>query len=1156
MAELDNLYIKIQAEAVKANDAIDRLDDKLERLERALANLNKVNINGFANGVDRLSKAMVSMNQVKTADFTRLAKNLANLSTVNVAGLNNSASAVIMLSKAFGQLSTATQNANNIAIFANALSKLGNKGVQNVIANIPNLSNALQTLFASLANTPQISQNVIDMTNALANLASQGSKVGSSSKAIVSGLNRTNTAMARTTKQATSLASAFGKFYASYFLIIRGVKGLWNAVEDSMDYVETYNYFNVALNKIGEEFGNQFTQFGYDSAESYVDSFGERLNDLNKKMTGYMVGDSGELILAGDMGLGLNIEQMMNFQAKVLSVTNSVGLMGEASVSTAKAVSMLAGDLSSLTNVDVESVMESLTSGLIGQSRALYKYGIDITNNTLQQYAYAEGISKAVSEMTQAEKMQLRLLAILDQSEVAWGDLGNTVDSVANQYRVFQMQIKNLGRTFGSLFLPIIQNVLPYVNGLVISLNNLFTSLGFSMYGDTWLSDLQDGISGSVQGDVGELEDGLEDADDAAKKLKKSLSSFDELDVLSISGVSSAADAEGVIDLTASIADALTDYEKQWNEAFENAENRANEFAEIFATAFRFDEIEENFSSLVGSVTDFTEAIKPFTTGFGQGFLDFFGTIADTTLDLFTNSLDALGNVIEKVPAETLEKFGEGFGVLTASVATFVSLSAVASKFEALSKGFSLLGGTLKSHPILATFTIGYGVLSFIDKYILPDADITESKTAETIATSIETITGALKEAENEFAEDNALADNIGIIYDKWSELNSKVGELTDGEKAMLKVYADQLKQYCKDVIPYISDDGVAFEGVTDKIQETIEKVQLYYRSIAHEKYLGELTSTQISLEYDLEDSKKQINSLYDYIREKNKNLSEEEIQALIDIATNTDFKEVFGRMREGLTSSSMSEIFAFQLGISTKDVEEFTEKVSALRELGQLQIVEKNAEDELNKVNKRIEEITEKYIEYKDAVDKTNESEIKNKIIIEDTGSTFGNLSSTYLPELIKKVKEMKEESSEATKEIKNLSSELDLIGKKKIDIPIQIKPETNMSDYILSKVFPKFPIKTYSVGGFPEDGLFMANHSELVGRFSNGKTAVANNQQITDGIEEAAYRGMMRALSETSSDSNVTVVLEGDANGLFKVVRKKANEYYNTNGKAAFNF
>lgn len=67
-----------------------------------------------------------------------------------------------------------------------------------------------------------------------------------------------------------------------------------------------------------------------------------------------------------------------------------------------------------------------------------------------------------------------------------------------------------------------------------------------------------------------------------------------------------------------------------------------------------------------------------------------------------------------------------------------------------------------------------------------------------------------------------------------------------------------------------------------------------------------------------------------------------------------------------------------------------------------------------------------------------------------------------------------------------------------------------------------PKLNVKWYSGGGFPEDGLFMANHSELVGKFSNGKTAVANNQQIQAGIEEAAYRGFIRAFSQTNGMGN----------------------------------
>lgn len=43
---------------------------------------------------------------------------------------------------------------------------------------------------------------------------------------------------------------------------------------------------------------------------------------------------------------------------------------------------------------------------------------------------------------------------------------------------------------------------------------------------------------------------------------------------------------------------------------------------------------------------------------------------------------------------------------------------------------------------------------------------------------------------------------------------------------------------------------------------------------------------------------------------------------------------------------------------------------------------------------------------------------------------------------------------------------------------------------------------IQRFAQGGFPEDGFFYANHNELVGQFTNGKTAVANNEQIVEGI------------------------------------------------------
>ena len=142
----------------------------------------------------------------------------------------------------------------------------------------------------------------------------------------------------------------------------------------------------------------------------------------------------------------------------------------------------------------------------------------------------------------------------------------------------------------------------------------------------------------------------------AAKKLKKSLSSFDELEVISINGVSNAQDADEVIDLTGSIADALKDYETEWNKAFENAESKASQFAESLTKIFAEANAVEGFSRIVDSVKEFSDVVTPFTQGFGDGFVNFFGELSEITLDAFTTSLDFLGDILEDVDPETLEK--------------------------------------------------------------------------------------------------------------------------------------------------------------------------------------------------------------------------------------------------------------------------------------------------------------------------------------------------------------------------------------------------------------------------------------------------------------------------------------------------------------------
>ena len=508
-----------------------------------------------------------------------------------------------------------------------------------------------------------------------------GGKGGTSGA--TSGLKTYSTTASRAAKSTFSLASAFGKFYASCFLFIRGVKAIGKSIESSMDYIETYNYYNVIMDKIGTEFGDAWKENGYNSADEYAKSFKDRLNKLTGEMTGYKIGKEGGLYATDSIGLGLDPEKIMSYQASIASITNAVGLAGETSINTAKAMSMLAADMSSLRNVDLETVMTNFQSGLIGQSRSLYKYGIDITNNTLAEYALANGIKKKVSEMTQAEKMQLRMLAILAQSKVAYGDMANTINGVANQYRIFKQQVSNLARIIGNLFIPVLQAVLPYVNGFVIALQRLFTWLG-NLMGVKW-DGLMDGIS-SGYNDTGldalgdsadDTTDALDAADKAAKKLKATIHGYDELHVATdpTSGSSSSANTSGGgFDLSGAIGDSLGDYQSAWDEAMKWMENRAGEIA---------DKISDIFEKVykVGKYT-----FNKFKTGFDNAYvsdklqdvIDNFGRIKESNIRVWT-SREVL-SAMERFVSTSIQKVGAISGAF-ASVGTSIAYGIMRNSF-------------------------------------------------------------------------------------------------------------------------------------------------------------------------------------------------------------------------------------------------------------------------------------------------------------------------------------------------------------------------------------------------------------------------------------------------------------------------------------------
>lgn len=683
MADLETLTLQINAESQKAYNAIDKLAQRLNNLSVSIAQIETGKLNQLAFGLHNLSTVVEYMNsKTNKSSYKHIVTNISQLAAINTAGIDTVATSLGGLTNAIAGLANTANVTDNVKQLILALGKLGGKNIERAIANIPKLEKSLGHLLKTFSKIPEINQSIIDFVNSLSNLAAQGSSIGTASNSIKSSLDRFDSSARRATRSSKSLASAIGKMYAEFWIAMRAASGLKKAFMAAADYLEAYNYFDVVAEKIGTD---TFHKAGVGSADEYADAFTSEMKRKLKQMSGLELDLEDRLIKTTNAkSLGLNLTEITQYQASIASITNAMGQAQEVSTATAKAFSMLAADMGSLRNVDYEQVASNLQSALTGQARALYKYGIDLTQATLEQYAYAAGVDKAVSEMTQAEKAQLRLLAILDQSKVAWGDLAHTINSPANQLRMLKNNLAETGTVLGQLFVPIMQKTLPWINGLSIAIKTLLVDIAGLLGIELTLDEFGTGFSDVIEEDT----EAVDDLNKSMKETKKGIREFDELKVIGgdkSKGVSGLADQ---IDLTNEILKATEEYERVWDEAYDRMQSKAQEIAENIGKAL--------------------EPIKEIVEDFHIG--DFFKAgedISDLVISIFDFVSDAIDDVDWEALGKKIGEFIEGikWKDILSSVGNLVG--------EAIQAAFNIWSGSFSVAPFETALITAFGLLKF-----------------------------------------------------------------------------------------------------------------------------------------------------------------------------------------------------------------------------------------------------------------------------------------------------------------------------------------------------------------------------------------------------------------------------------------------------------
>lgn len=453
-------------------------------------------------------------------DLARLAAGIAKLGGKKA---ETAAYSLPFIADGLKQLTTIqVPDTANLSTLAESIAKFGYSKVEKAVVNLPKLTDEIVNLINAVKSTGNVSSNVVQLTQNLAQLAQNAGRINNVGSRLPKIFTSVGNSAKRSKTHVFSLASAIGKIYATYWLLFRIASKIKKAVDISSQLTEVQNVVdNVFQNMTG-------------AANNFAKS---AINDLG--MSELMAKQMSSRFQAMGSAMAISAKQVAKASDFLRDKLRDDATLYERNAKSTAEMSLnitrLAADMASFYNVDYEEVADDLASIYTGMSRPLRRYGLDLTENTLREYAMKNGLDANIKSMTQAQKTMLRYQYVLANTTAAQGDFIRTQKTWANQVRILKQNFIQLGSIIGSAF---IQSLKP----MVMSFNNAFNTildlaektlnaLGKLLGWQIEMNDVGVTFDDATDG-MEDFGDAADDAADAQEKLNSNLAAFDKLNVI------------------------------------------------------------------------------------------------------------------------------------------------------------------------------------------------------------------------------------------------------------------------------------------------------------------------------------------------------------------------------------------------------------------------------------------------------------------------------------------------------------------------------------------------------------------------------------------------------------------------------------------------
>ena len=971
------------------------------------------------------------------------------------------------------------------------------------------------------------------------------------------------------------IGGILGTAFSAYALVSLGRK----CIEVSSNLTEVQNVVDVTFGNMAykvEEF-----------AQTSIEKFGMSELTLKKTASQFQA-----------MGTAMNIssESMSKATEYLNKQTNGYVELSDSMADVSLTLTKLTADMSSFHNREQDAVAQDLRSIITGMVVPMYDYGIDLTETSLKQWALKEGLDANIESMTQAEKAMLRYQYVLTHTKAAHGDFERTANSWANQTRILKQNFEELGQVIGDSLIAALK---PFVKALneamahVIKFARVLSdSLGkiFGWEFDTGGGGITSDMEGASDA-AGGIGDGISDATDKAKKLKQQLQGFDELNVISSdkdkdsgsggggsdSGSSGEwVEADSIMDgyeskldslfklgehIGKTITDSLNSID--WDSVYEGARSFGKGLAEFLNGLISPELFAAVGQTIAGSLNaavyqalafaeefDWIDFGKSLAAGVNKFFETFdFIALAESINAWIKGAIATATTFLKETDFELIgKKIGEFLVALdfTEILGDFAELI-----WEAIKAGFELISGMFEEAPLETALLGAFAILKFTKLGAFISSKIVAALAAKLGLTGTFSSVGSVVITALSTALTTALASFGGII----GLLNANIATVIGATSTLAE-------------IGLVIGTGI-IGGVTAALGGWHFGQFLY-------EFLTKETIEMSWKEQFSEIFKSITDGIWiDAFAQWGKDILNGFKEMLLKIFNWSATSEMFEHAKATMEKGGLYIVQGILEGF-VGSIMLFTEPIADLFSFVWDMIcmvfgIHSPAEQMKplgdNILRGIIEGFTSAVSDFTTAISDWFDESVTPWFTIEKWTDLLSNVLSAF-NNIFDNINNFVSQAFDGLSGIVNgfISTVINCINKIKELIGLQNQVNKNslagggLGGAIGGIVGnnSKVAIPQFATGGFPEDGLFMANRNELVGKFSNGKTAVANNEQITKGIADAVYPAIYNAVSAamrnssngSSSASPAIKVFVGDRE-LTDIAIEGINERIRTTGR-----